>query len=86
MLRLSPWAKSVKKDMLRADRLDMIAAYFSPSRTMLRRIYRIALRGTARIVTAGHAFTQNIRQGVRHRSHPTFGRAIRSAGQAIIRR
>lgn len=50
--RLSPWARAVKKDMLRADRLDMIAAYFSPSRTMLRRIYRIARRGTARIVTA----------------------------------
>lgn len=50
--RLSPWARSVKKDMLRAQRLDMIAAYFSPSHTMLRRIYGIARRGEARIVTA----------------------------------
>lgn len=50
--RLSPWAKSVKDDMLRAERLDIIAAYFSPSRTMLRRIYGVAARGTARIVTA----------------------------------
>lgn len=50
--RLSPWAKSVKKDMLRADRLDIIAAYFSPSRTMLRRIYGVAARGAARIITA----------------------------------
>lgn len=50
--RLSPWAKSVKQDMLRATRLDMIAAYFAPSRTMLRRIYGVANRGRARIVTA----------------------------------
>ena len=50
--RLSPWAKSVKDDMLRALRLDLIAAYFSPSRGMLRRIYGIAGRGTARVITA----------------------------------
>jgi cardiolipin synthase A/B len=50
--RLSPWAQSVKKDMLRARRLDMIAAYFAPSRTMLRRIYGVAGRGRARVVTA----------------------------------
>lgn len=50
--RLSPWARSVKKDMLRARRLDMIAAYFAPSRAMLRRIYGVARLGEARIVTA----------------------------------
>jgi len=50
--RLSPWAKSVKKDMLRARRMDLVAAYFAPSRAMLRRIAGIGLRGEARIVTA----------------------------------
>jgi cardiolipin synthase len=50
--RLSPWAQSVKKDMLRARRLDMIAAYFAPSRAMLRRINGVAQRGKARVVTA----------------------------------
>ena len=49
---LSPWARSVKRDMMRARRLDMIAADFAPSRAMLRRIYGIAGRGQARIVTA----------------------------------
>lgn len=51
--RLSPWARKVKTDMMRARRLDMIAAYFGPSRGLLRRIYRIAKRGEVRIVTAG---------------------------------
>jgi len=50
--RLSPWAKSVKKDMMGASRLDIIAAYFSPSRTMLRRICGVGARGAARIITA----------------------------------
>jgi cardiolipin synthase len=50
--RLSPWAQSVKKDMFRAHRLDLIAAYFAPSRAMRRRIYGIARRGSARIIMA----------------------------------
>jgi cardiolipin synthase len=50
--RLSPWAKSVKNDMMRARRLDIIAAYFSPSRTMLRRISSVGTSGSARLVTA----------------------------------
>jgi len=48
--RLSPWAKSVKADMMRATRLDLIVAYFAPSLSMLRRIYGIARRGHARLV------------------------------------
>lgn len=49
--RLSPWAKSVKADMMKATRLDLIVAYFAPSLSMLRRIFGIARRGRARIVT-----------------------------------
>lgn len=49
--RLSPWARSVKADMMRAERLDMIVAYFAPSFSMLRRIFGVARRGRARIVT-----------------------------------
>jgi cardiolipin synthase len=51
--RLSPWAQAVKRDMFRAHRLEMIEAYFAPSRAMRRRIYGIARRGKARIVMAG---------------------------------
>jgi cardiolipin synthase len=49
--RLSPWARAVKADMMRATRLDMISAYFAPSLSMMRRIFGIAKRGRARIVT-----------------------------------
>lgn len=50
--RLSPWARAVKRDMHRAGRLDMVAAYFLPNPAMLRRIEAIAKRGAARIMTA----------------------------------
>ena len=49
--RLSPWGQSVKADMQRATRLDIIACYFAPSLGMMRRIFGIAQRGRARIVT-----------------------------------
>jgi len=49
--RLSPWGRSVKADMQRARRLDIIACYFAPSLGMMRRIFGIAHRGRARIVT-----------------------------------
>lgn len=49
--RLSPWARAVKADMMRAQSLDMIIAYFAPSLSMMRRIFGIARRGRARIVT-----------------------------------
>lgn len=64
--RLSPWARSVKNDMLRAKRLDMIAAYFSPSRAMLRRIYGVAGRGDARIVTAAKSDNNTTVGAARH--------------------
>lgn len=49
---LSPWGRSVKSDMDRARNVDLIAAYFAPTRGMLRSIYEVALRGRARVVTA----------------------------------
>jgi cardiolipin synthase len=71
--RLSPWARSVKRDMLRARRLDMIAAYFAPSHTMLRRIYGIAARGQARIVTAAKSDNNATIGAARH----TYWRLLR---------
>lgn len=50
--RLSPWAQAVKHDLEKAGRLDMIEAYFSPGRGMLRRMGRVARRGEARLVMA----------------------------------
>jgi cardiolipin synthase A/B len=50
--QLSPWARSVRDDMKRAQNLSMIAAYFAPNPAMLRRLDRIGQTGSARIVTA----------------------------------
>ena len=49
--RLSPWARSVKNDLMKARSVDIISAYFAPSLSMLRRLFRVAERGRARIVT-----------------------------------
>lgn len=48
--RLSPWAQVVKHDLEHAARVDMVAAYFSPGRGMLKRIARAAKRGGARLI------------------------------------
>jgi len=48
--RLSPWAQVVKHDMDRAQRLDMVEAYFSPGRGMMKRIARAARRKGARLI------------------------------------
>jgi cardiolipin synthase len=50
--RLSPWARSIKRDLHDARRLEVIAAYFSPNPTMLRRMESVGRRGAARVITA----------------------------------
>lgn len=51
--RLSPWARAVRADMRGGRRIDIIAGYFTPSPTMLRRLDRAGRRSaTVRIVTA----------------------------------
>lgn len=51
--RLSPWARSVSRDLKHGSRLDMVMAYFSPARSLVRRIGRIARKGDTRLVMAG---------------------------------
>lgn len=46
------WWRSIGADIRRAQRLDMIFAYFAPPSAMLRRIGRVGRRGEARIITA----------------------------------
>lgn len=78
MRRLSPWALTVKREMERATRLEMIAAYFAPSPRMMRRIEGVARRGgAAKVITpsiadhqvavaaARHTFTRLLKRGVR---------------------
>ena len=50
---LSSWARCVSRDLEEGERLDMIMAYFSPPRQLLRRICRIAKKGQTRLVLAG---------------------------------
>lgn len=49
----SNWARMVKRDLAKAQRLDMVMAYFSPPRSFRRLIGKIATRGRARLVLAG---------------------------------
>ncbi|HYJ52113.1 MAG TPA: phosphatidylserine/phosphatidylglycerophosphate/cardiolipin synthase family protein [Allosphingosinicella sp.] len=49
--RLSPWARSVKNDLMNARRVDMISAYFAPSLSMIRRLIGVAKRGRLRLIT-----------------------------------
>jgi cardiolipin synthase len=54
--RLSPWARCVRADMRTAQRIDMVAGYFTPSPTMLRHLDRAGRRGRqVRIVTAARS-------------------------------
>ncbi|HWK36634.1 phospholipase D-like domain-containing protein [Sphingomonas sp.] len=48
--KLSPWARTVRADLKRARRADIIAAYFAPSPGMLRRLDKIGRRRQLRIV------------------------------------
>jgi len=48
---LSPWALATSRDLLSSDDVAMIAAYFAPTRAILRRISRHG-RQRARVITA----------------------------------
>ena len=52
MRRHNPWPAAIIKDINAGKRLDIVAAYFSPSRAMRRRIGDLASRGEARVITA----------------------------------
>lgn len=50
---LSPWVRRIRSDLMEAERLDMMMAYFAPSRGLWRRIKRIGKHGKVRLVFAG---------------------------------
>lgn len=51
--RLSPWARALRADLRVGRRIDLIAGYFSPSPTILRRLDKAGKRSAdVRIVTA----------------------------------
>lgn len=55
--RLSPWARAVRHDIRRGRRVDIIAGYFTPSPTMLRRLDHAGRRPgqSVRVVTASQS-------------------------------
>jgi cardiolipin synthase len=50
--RLSPWARAVRRDLRKARRVDIIAAYFAPGPVLLRRMATAGRRARVRLVTA----------------------------------
>jgi cardiolipin synthase A/B len=52
--RISPWALALKRDLQNARTIDVVAAYFSPTQTILRRLASAARKGgDVRLVLAG---------------------------------
>lgn len=51
--RMSPYAKQVRDDFLKASRLEMMMAYFAPNRRFVRLIGGIAKQGSVRLINAG---------------------------------
>ncbi len=70
---LSPWAAATCRDLLVAKDVAMIAAYFSPTWAMLRRIGRVADKGRARIITAAKSDNNATISAARH----TYKRLLR---------
>jgi cardiolipin synthase A/B len=77
--RFSPWARAVKREIRRAHRLDLIAAYFAPNPGLLRAIRRLARRGTVRIVTAAKSDNSTTVAAARH----TYARLLRRGARVF---
>lgn len=72
----TPWPSSLTRDLYEATSVDLIAPYFTPPRSMLRRVTRVAARGRARLIAAGksdvgatlaaarHSYSRLLRRGV----------------------
>lgn len=68
-----PWTVSLARDLAKAERLDMISAYFSPPFAMLRRLWRLGDRGEVRIITAARSDNEATIAAARH----TYKRLLR---------
>jgi cardiolipin synthase len=68
-----PWTVGVARDLHSAQRLDMIAAYFSPPFAMLRRLRRMGDRGAVRILTAARSDNNATIAAARH----TYAKLLR---------
>ncbi|MEL6528931.1 MAG: phosphatidylserine/phosphatidylglycerophosphate/cardiolipin synthase family protein [Pseudomonadota bacterium] len=53
LVRRGNWSWWFRKDLASGSRLDAVSAYFSPPRSIQRLMAKLALRGKARLITAG---------------------------------
>jgi cardiolipin synthase len=72
----TPWPSSLTRDLYVATKVDLIAPYFTPPFTMLRRVTRVASRGRVRLIAASksdigatlaaarHSYSRLLRRGV----------------------
>ena len=74
MRRGNPWPTQIAKEIIAGNRLDLIAAYFSPPFAMLGRIARMGSRGQVRIITASKSDNDATIAAARH----TYGKLLRS--------
>jgi cardiolipin synthase len=51
----NPWRSAIARDIAKAGQVDIIAAYFAPPRSMIRRLARAAGRGRVRVITASRS-------------------------------
>lgn len=69
----NPWPTSFAHDIQAASRVDIISAYFSPPRSVLRRIGRAARKARVRVITAGKSDNHATVAAARY----NFGRMLR---------
>ena len=69
----NPWPSSLGRDISEGKQVDIIAAYFSPPRSMLRRLGRTGRRGRVRIITASKSDNNATIGAARH----TYSRLLR---------
>ena len=74
MRRRNPWPAQIAREIMTGERLDMIAAYFSPPFSMLRRLARMGRRGRVRIITAARSDNNATIAAARH----TYARLLRN--------
>lgn len=76
--RLNPWVRSLRADVGRSRRLDLIAAYFAPTPRMMRAIERVPKRGgEARVITPSKTDHDVAIAAARHTYHRLLSRGVR---------
>jgi len=75
--RLSPWARTLRLDVRKALKLDVIAAYFAPTPRMMRAIESVPKRGgTARVITPSKTDHEVAIAAARHTYHRLLARGV----------